>query len=175
MSRPFKDRHGGTGALNSAHGAARSVPSSDPSPTRSVASEHWCFQVVSQIRIWTCSSSGGIRQLIVIGMIAHTCIEATVRFAAELGYDVTVVKDATGRDDARRARHQYPELCECRCEHGRGRCLYLFCLKLLRGWAAKRDSNIALSGSAIQLIGEIADQKPGMASRQRFAFLGGAA
>ena len=30
-----------------------------------------------------------------IGFIAHTCIEATVRYAAELGYDVTVVKDAT--------------------------------------------------------------------------------
>jgi nicotinamidase-related amidase len=30
----------------------------------------------------------------VIGLIAHTCIEATVRFAAELGYDVTVIKDA---------------------------------------------------------------------------------
>ena len=30
-----------------------------------------------------------------IGLIAHTCIEATVRYAAELGYDVTVVKDAT--------------------------------------------------------------------------------
>ena len=28
-------------------------------------------------------------------MIAHTCIEATVRYAAELGYDVTVVRDAT--------------------------------------------------------------------------------
>jgi ureidoacrylate peracid hydrolase len=37
----------------------------------------------------------GIHQLIVIGLIAHTCIEATVRFAAELGYDVTMVKDAT--------------------------------------------------------------------------------
>jgi len=37
----------------------------------------------------------GIHQLIVIGLIAHTCIEATVRFAAELGYEVTVVKDAT--------------------------------------------------------------------------------
>jgi nicotinamidase-related amidase len=36
----------------------------------------------------------GIHRLIVIGLIAHTCIEATVRFAAELGYDVTVVKDA---------------------------------------------------------------------------------
>ena len=37
----------------------------------------------------------GIHQLIVIGLIAHTCIEATVRFAAELGYEVTMVKDAT--------------------------------------------------------------------------------
>ena len=37
----------------------------------------------------------GIHQLIVIGLIAHTCIEATVRFAAELGYEVRMVKDAT--------------------------------------------------------------------------------
>ena len=37
----------------------------------------------------------GVHQLIVIGLIAHTCIEATVRYAAELGYEVTVVKDAT--------------------------------------------------------------------------------
>jgi ureidoacrylate peracid hydrolase len=37
----------------------------------------------------------GIHQLIVIGLIAHTCIEATVRYAAELGYEVTVVRDAT--------------------------------------------------------------------------------
>ena len=29
-----------------------------------------------------------------IGLIAHTCVEATVRFAAELGYEVTMVKDA---------------------------------------------------------------------------------
>ena len=33
--------------------------------------------------------------IIVIGLIAHTCVEATVRYAAELGYQVTVVKDAT--------------------------------------------------------------------------------
>jgi ureidoacrylate peracid hydrolase len=37
----------------------------------------------------------GIHQLIVIGLIAHTCIEATVRYAVELGYEVTVVRDAT--------------------------------------------------------------------------------
>ncbi len=37
----------------------------------------------------------GIHRLIVIGLIAHTCVEATVRFAAELGYEVAMVKDAT--------------------------------------------------------------------------------
>jgi ureidoacrylate peracid hydrolase len=41
----------------------------------------------------------------VIGLIAHTCVEATVRFAAELGYDVTMVTDATAdySDDAMHA------------------------------------------------------------------------
>jgi ureidoacrylate peracid hydrolase len=37
----------------------------------------------------------GIHRLIAMGLIAHTCLEATVRYGAELGYDVTVVKDAT--------------------------------------------------------------------------------
>jgi nicotinamidase-related amidase len=37
----------------------------------------------------------GIHQLIVVGLIAHTCVEATVRYAGELGYGVTMVKDAT--------------------------------------------------------------------------------
>jgi ureidoacrylate peracid hydrolase len=42
-----------------------------------------------------CHTADTAHQLIVIGLIAHTCVEATVRFAAELGYEVTVVKDAT--------------------------------------------------------------------------------
>ena len=33
-----------------------------------------------------------IRRL--IGLIAHTCIEATVRYAAAFGHEVTMVKDA---------------------------------------------------------------------------------
>jgi ureidoacrylate peracid hydrolase len=37
----------------------------------------------------------GSHRLIVMGLIAHTCVEATVRYAAELGYEVTMVKDAT--------------------------------------------------------------------------------
>ena len=41
------------------------------------------------------SKKNGIHKLIVIGLLAHTCVEATVRYAAELGYEVTLVKDAT--------------------------------------------------------------------------------
>ena len=37
----------------------------------------------------------GIHHLIVIGLIAHTCVEAAVRYAAELGYEATLVMDAT--------------------------------------------------------------------------------
>ena len=37
----------------------------------------------------------GIHKLIVIGLRTTTCVEATVRFAAELGYEVTVERDAT--------------------------------------------------------------------------------
>ena len=37
----------------------------------------------------------GIHKLIVIGLRANTYVESTVRFAAELGYEVTMVKDAT--------------------------------------------------------------------------------
>jgi len=32
----------------------------------------------------------------VTGLRANTCIDSTVRYAAELGYEVTLVKDAVG-------------------------------------------------------------------------------
>ena len=37
-----------------------------------------------------------VHQLIVVGLGANTCIDSTVRYAAELGYEVTLVKDAIG-------------------------------------------------------------------------------
>jgi ureidoacrylate peracid hydrolase len=60
-----------------------------------VAMEHWCSSGFANTDLDLQLKKHGIRQLIVIGLIAHTCIEATVRYAAELGYEVTVVKDAT--------------------------------------------------------------------------------
>jgi len=60
-----------------------------------VAAEHWCSSGFANTDLDLQLKNHGIHQLIVIGLIAHTCIEATVRFAAELGYEVTMVKDAT--------------------------------------------------------------------------------
>ena len=37
----------------------------------------------------------GITHVIFIGLIANTCIETSARVAAELGYHVTLVRDAT--------------------------------------------------------------------------------
>jgi nicotinamidase-related amidase len=65
-----------------------------PAPGETVASEHWCSSGFANTDLDNQLKRQGIHRLIVIGLIAHTCIESTVRFAAELGYDVTVVKDA---------------------------------------------------------------------------------
>ena len=67
----------------------------EPKPGEIVATEHWCSSGFANTDLDLQLKKHGIHQLIVIGLIAHTCIEATVRFAAELGYEVTVVKDAT--------------------------------------------------------------------------------
>ena len=66
-----------------------------PEPGEIVAAEHWCSSGFANTDLDLQLKRHGIHQLIVIGLIAHTCIEATVRYAAELGYEVTVVKDAT--------------------------------------------------------------------------------
>jgi ureidoacrylate peracid hydrolase len=67
----------------------------EPEPGEVVATEHWCSSGFANTDLDLQLKRHGIRQLIVIGLIAHTCVEATVRFAAELGYGVTVVRDAT--------------------------------------------------------------------------------
>jgi len=67
----------------------------EPQPGDIVALEHWCSSGFANTDLDLQLKKHGIHKLIVIGLIAHTCVEATVRFAAELGYEVTVVKDAT--------------------------------------------------------------------------------
>jgi ureidoacrylate peracid hydrolase len=70
-------------------------PEFAPRPGDVVALEHWCSSGFANTDLDLQLKKRGIHKLIVIGLIAHTCVEATVRFAAELGYAVTLVKDAT--------------------------------------------------------------------------------
>ena len=65
-----------------------------PLPGEVVAQEHWCSSGFAETDLDLQLKKHGIHKLIVIGQKANTCIEATVRYAAELGYDVTLVKDA---------------------------------------------------------------------------------
>ena len=67
----------------------------EPHPGEIVAQEHWCSSGFANTDLDLQLKKHGIHQLIITGLIAHTCVEATVRYAAELGYEVTMVKDAT--------------------------------------------------------------------------------
>ena len=66
-----------------------------PQPGDIVALEHWGSSGFANTDLDLQLKKHGIHKLIVIGLIAHTCVEATVRYAVELGYEVTMVRDAT--------------------------------------------------------------------------------
>jgi len=66
-----------------------------PLPGDVVAHEHWCSSGFANTDLDQQLKAHGIHRLIIIGLVANTCVEATARFGAELGYDVTVVRDAT--------------------------------------------------------------------------------
>jgi nicotinamidase-related amidase len=47
-------------------------------------------------------------RLILVGMVANTCVEGTARFGMELGYHITLIKDATAafEPEGMRAAHE---------------------------------------------------------------------
>jgi nicotinamidase-related amidase len=60
-----------------------------------VVHEHWGSSGFANTDLDQQLKQHGIRRIVLIGMIANTCIEATGRFGMELGYHVTLVRDAT--------------------------------------------------------------------------------
>jgi nicotinamidase-related amidase len=60
-----------------------------------VVKEHWGGSGFANTDLDFLLKQRGITHVILIGLIANTCIETTGRFAAELGYHVTLVRDAT--------------------------------------------------------------------------------
>ena len=108
-------------------------PEFEPKPGEIVATERWCSSGFANTDLDLQLKKHGVHQLIVIGLIAHTRIEATVRFAAEFGYEATVVKGATAdysdEEMHARSRYQYSELRQC-CDHKGSRRIDLIALGL---------------------------------------------
>jgi Isochorismatase family len=63
-------------------------------PNEIVAQEHWCSSGFANTDLDLLLKRHGLQQLIIIGLLANTCIDSTTRFAVELGYRVTLAKDA---------------------------------------------------------------------------------
>ena len=66
----------------------------EPACGELVAQEHWLSSGFANTDLDLMLKRHGVQRVIVIGLRANTCIDSTVRSAAELGYDVTLVTDA---------------------------------------------------------------------------------
>ena len=63
-----------------------------------IIKEHWGQSGFANTDLDQQLKQHGIQKIIVIGMLANTCIESTGRFGMELGYHVTLVNDATAAE-----------------------------------------------------------------------------
>jgi nicotinamidase-related amidase len=70
-------------------------PEFAPAPGDVMAKEHWGASGFANTDLDFLLKQRRIVKVILVGLLANTCIETTGRFAAELGYHVTLVRDAT--------------------------------------------------------------------------------
>jgi nicotinamidase-related amidase len=70
-------------------------PCFGPKPGDVMVHEHWAQSGFANTDLDAQLKLRGIRKIILVGMVANTCVESTARFGMELGYNVTLVKDAT--------------------------------------------------------------------------------
>ncbi|HVI91490.1 MAG TPA: isochorismatase family cysteine hydrolase [Dongiaceae bacterium] len=83
-------------------------PDFAPKPGDIVAQEHWGSSGFANTDLDMRLKQKGITHVILVGLLANTCIEATARYAQELGYHVTLVRDATAalQHDMMHAAHE---------------------------------------------------------------------
>ncbi|MGW7546539.1 cysteine hydrolase [Streptomyces sp. NPDC054770] len=70
-------------------------PDFQPAGTDVIVKEHWAQSGFANTDLDFQLKQHGITHVVLIGLLANTCIESTGRFAMELGYHVTLVRDAT--------------------------------------------------------------------------------
>lgn len=83
-------------------------PDFRPQPGEVVVHEHWAQSGFANTDLDAQLKQHGITHVIAVGLLANTCIESTGRFAMELGYHVTLVRDATAafRSEMMHAAHE---------------------------------------------------------------------
>ena len=79
-----------------------------PEPGDVIIQQHWGHSGFANTDLDLQLKQRGIEKIIVVGMVANTCIEATARSGAEFGYHVTLVRDATAAfsSEAMHAAHE---------------------------------------------------------------------
>ena len=60
-----------------------------------IVKEHWAQSGFANTDLDLQLKQRGIEKIILVGLIANSCIESTARYGMELGYHVTLVPDAT--------------------------------------------------------------------------------
>ena len=73
---------------------ARVLASVAPQPGDLVAQEHWTASGFANTDLDFLLKQHGIRRLVIVGNRANTCIDATGRYAVELGYQAVLISDA---------------------------------------------------------------------------------
>jgi nicotinamidase-related amidase len=83
-------------------------PDFAPQPGDLICTEHWGSSGFANTNLDTLLKQKGITRVILIGLIANTCLESTGKYAVELGYHVTLVRDATAAasTEAMRCAHE---------------------------------------------------------------------
>ncbi len=69
-------------------------PDLAPQPSEAVAEEHWLSSGFANTDLDYQLRKQGIDHVIVVGLATNTCVESTGRYAVEMGYHTTFLKDA---------------------------------------------------------------------------------
>ena len=89
----FQDANRGSKAFEVGTWGGEFNPEFGPQPGDVVIQEHWAQSGFANTDLDAQLRQRGVRKIILVGLIANSCIESTGRFGAELGYHVTLVRD----------------------------------------------------------------------------------
>lgn len=71
-------------------------PDFEPREDELVIGQHWSSSGFANTNLDFMLKQHGIRKIVLIGMRANSCVDTTARFGQELGYHVTLIRDAIG-------------------------------------------------------------------------------